>query len=91
MSSTRFTFPYSHAFSGGHLTVTVGDDPAEPTCLIEFADGTTVIGDILRSGTNGFDIVIPEYTTAKGTVVPAKTWSIRRRADDLLWRSRLLT
>ncbi|MGC4106540.1 MAG: hypothetical protein QM753_09375 [Thermomicrobiales bacterium] len=90
MTRSRFTFPYSHAFNGGHLIAVIGDDPTEPTCLVEFADGTTVIGEMLRSGMTWAEVTIPEYVTAKGTVVSAKTWCITRHANDLRWQSRLL-
>jgi hypothetical protein len=38
----RFSFPYSHAFPNGRVIVE-DDGVKEPRCMVEFADGTTVI------------------------------------------------
>ncbi|GHD21673.1 hypothetical protein ACFOEZ_00895 [Tianweitania populi] len=84
----RFVFPHSHAFRKGRVTVDDDGKPG-PECLVEFGDGITVIAewsgedDVLR-------LSIPEYCTARGTVVNGRTWRVAK-GKDRLWRSELLS
>lgn len=84
----RFVFPHSHAFRNGR--VTVGDDgKAIPECLVEFGDGITVIANWQGDG-DAIQLSVPDYHTAKGTLVVARTWRLARGKDGL-WRSQRLT
>lgn len=80
----RFTFPHSHAFPGGMVTVE-DDSNAEPECLIEFGDGVTVIANWQQVGP---DIVldVPSYRTVKGTQIEPKSWYLAQQTDGV-WRS----
>ncbi|HET6321941.1 MAG TPA: hypothetical protein VFF87_07805 [Hyphomicrobium sp.] len=82
----RFSFPHSHAFSGGQLTVK--DDAASgSSCMVEFGDGTMVIGELIDAANGHYDVTIPDYETAKGNVVKAHSWRITKRAGEDVWRS----
>ncbi|NGM45534.1 hypothetical protein G5B31_08300 [Rhodobacter sp. SGA-6-6] len=80
----RFTFPHSHAFRGGRVTVE-NDGTAGPGCLVEFGDGVTVIAEWQAEG-GGIRLAVPDYRTAKGTPVTARTWRLARSGDGP-WRS----
>ena len=82
----RFSFPHSHAFNGGQLGV--DDDGKSSTgCIIEFADGVTVIGGVSLAKDNEYEIIVPEYTTSKGNTVAAHRWHIIKRQGESVWRS----
>lgn len=83
----RFTFPHSHAFRKGRVAVD-DDGKAGPECLVEFGDGVTVLADWRADG-GAFRLSIPDYRTAKGTLVKARHWRIARGRDDL-WRAERL-
>lgn len=84
----RFMFPHSHAFRRGR--VIVEDYPkTAPECLVEFGDGVTVMGEWQPSG-DEIELTVPVYRTAKGTVIPSKTWKLARGHDGE-WRSDLVT
>lgn len=80
----RFSFPHSHAFHRGRVTIEDEEDEA-PNCAIEFGDGTTIIGEWRRAG-DGIDLIVPAYRTAKGTAIPAKRWTLVKGRDGV-WRS----
>lgn len=80
----RFIFPHSHAFRRGRVTVEDEDAPG-PKCLVEFADGVTVIADWLRDGPN-LHLSIPSYRTAKGAQIAPRSWCLVRGKDGV-WRS----
>lgn len=80
----RFSFPHSHAFPGGRVVVE-DDATAGPECLVEFADGATVIAE-WRPADDAIHLSIPAYRTAKGTPVAARRWRLVRRKDGV-WRS----
>lgn len=80
----RFTFPNSHAFSGGRMSVEKDEAP-EPGCIVEFGDGSTVLASFTRSG-DGYSLSIPAYRTARGNTVQPRTWRVVRSADGE-WRS----
>jgi len=82
----RFSFPHSHAFQGGRVTVE-NDGKSEPKCLVEFGDGVTVIADWQQTGSD-IRLSVPTYRTAKGTEVASRTWRLVERADGV-WRSQL--
>lgn len=84
----RFTFPHSHAFPGGRVTVH-DDGTAEPDCLVEFGDGVTVIGEWQAEG-DAIRLSVPDYSTARGTLVSARSWRLAKGADSL-WRSERLS
>ncbi|ELT47466.1 hypothetical protein [Brucella intermedia] len=80
----RFSFTHSHAFPGGRVAIEDAE-ASEGTCVVEFADGSAMIGewhpddaDILLS--------IPAYRTAKGTDVAAQSWRLVRNKQGE-WRS----
>lgn len=81
----RFKFPLSHAFNGGRLAV---DDDGAPgqECMVEFGDGSAAIGAFAAAG-DAYDLAVPEYRTAKGTIVRARNWKLVRSSDGT-WRSR---
>ncbi len=79
----RFSFPHSHAFPGGRVTVDE-DDAAEGACEVEFA-GVTVIGAWSREGA-ALHLDVPTYRTAHGTQVTGRRWRIARGKDGG-WRS----
>lgn len=80
----RFLFPHSHAFRRGRVTVD-DDGKAAPECLVEFGDGVTVIAE-WRKDEADIQLSVPDYRTAKGTLVTARTWRLTRGKDGL-WRS----
>jgi hypothetical protein len=80
----RFSFPYSHAFHGGRIGVHDDGQPG-PTCTVEFSDGSAVIGQYASEGED-LILSVPEYRTAKGTTVRARTWKIAGSSDGV-WRT----
>lgn len=80
----RFSFPHSHAFRGGRVTVE-DEGGSGPDCLVAFGDGVTVIAACHRSG-EAIRLAVPAYRTAKGTQVAARNWRLVRREDGV-WRS----
>jgi hypothetical protein len=84
----RFVFPHSHAFRNGR--VAVDDDGREgPDCLVEFGDGVSVIAE-WRPDDDAIRLAIPDYRTARGALVTARTWRLARGKDGL-WRSESLS
>ena len=81
----RFSFPYSHAFPNGRVIVK-DDGVKEPRCMVEFADGTTVIA-AWRPGKEDIALDMPDYRTAKGTRVSARRWRLVRGSDGI-WRAK---
>jgi hypothetical protein len=82
----RVMFPYSHAFSGGR--VEVQDDGADgPSCVVEFADGTIVIGEVLGIDAGRYQLLVPAYITASGSLVQQRRWVLERRREERGWRS----
>ena len=79
----RFAFTHSHAFPGSR--VAVEEDGAEG-CLVEFGDGTTVIGRWRCDG-EAIELEIPAYRTARGNPVDARRWRLVRSTGSE-WRSR---
>lgn len=80
----RFSFPHSHAFNRGR--VSVEDDGAPgPECTVEFGDGSIVIGTCAAAG-EAYALSVPQYRTARGTTIQAKDWRLVRSADGS-WRS----
>ncbi len=82
----RFTFPHSHAFNGGQLTVE-DDGASGSSCLVEFGDGTTVVAELLGTTDGGYEVKVPDYKTGKGHVVKTRIWYIAKRATESVWRS----
>ncbi|MGE0339524.1 MAG: hypothetical protein AB7O79_06555 [Xanthobacteraceae bacterium] len=80
----RFVFPHSHAFRRGRVTVD-DDGKGGPECLVEFGDGVTVIAE-WRKDEADIQLSVPDYRTAKGTLVTARTWRLMQGKDGL-WRS----
>ncbi len=81
----RFVFTHSHAFPGAR--VALHEDGTEgPGCLVEFGDGTAVIGQWARED-EAIGLDIPGYRTAKGNPVAARRWRLTRSAGGE-WRSR---
>lgn len=83
----RFVFPHSHAFRRGRVTLD-DDGKAAPECLVEFGDGVTVIAE-WRADEDTIRLFIPDYHTARGTLVKARTWRLAQDKDGL-WRSERL-
>ncbi len=81
----RFSFPYTHAFPNGRVVVEE-DEANEPQCMVEFADGTTVIA-AWRREKEGIALDIPEYRTGKGTRVSARRWRLVQGSDGI-WRTK---
>lgn len=82
----RLSFPYSHAFKGGQLTLADDGDP-HGECIVEYGDGITVIGQVVDHDVAFYDVAVPEYMTAKGSIVVAHTWRIMQRDGESVWRS----
>ena len=80
----RFSFPHSHAFNGGRLTIEQ-DEANGVECEIEFGDGSIVIGQA-RSAGDAILLAVPEYRTRKGTTVAAHDWKLVRSPEGD-WRS----
>lgn len=80
----RFAFPHSHAFRRGRVTVD-DDGKVGPECLVEFGDGVTVIAQWQADG-DAIGLSVPDYRTAKGTLVTARNWRLARSRDGV-WRS----
>lgn len=70
----RFSFPHSHAFPGGRVSVD-DEDEAEGPCEIEFSDGVTVIGNWQRDD-DAIRLDVPTYRTARDTEVHARRWRL---------------
>lgn len=81
----RFFFSQSHAFPGGRVAVEE-TGAAAGTCIVEFGDGVTVIGE-WHPADGGIRLDIPSYRTAKGTAVTARSWLLQQTGDGS-WRSR---
>lgn len=84
----RFVFPHSHAFRRGRVIVD-DDGKAGPECMVEFGDGATVIAEWQRDE-DVIRLSVPDYRTAKGTLVSARTWRLAQGKDGL-WRSERLS
>lgn len=80
----RFSFTHSHAFPGGRLTVEDAE-ATEGTCVVEFSDGSAMIGEWHPDG-DDILLRIPAYRTAKGTDVDAQSWRLVLNKDGE-WRS----
>ena len=80
----RFSFPYSHAFNGGRVVVDDDGSPG-PTCMVEFGDGSTVVG-AFASEERAIRLSVPAYRTAKGNAVRSRHWQIVQSGDGS-WRS----
>jgi len=80
----RFTFPHSHGFRQGRVKVE-DDETATPDCLVEFGDGITVLAQWQNDG-DAIRLAVPDYRTARGTLVTARTWRLAKGKDGL-WRS----
>ncbi|MCM5689767.1 hypothetical protein M8037_13305 [Sinorhizobium meliloti] len=70
----RFSFTHSHAFQGGRLTIEDAE-ATEGSCVVEFSDGSAMIGEWHPDGADIL-LKIPAYRTAKGTDVAAQSWRI---------------
>jgi len=66
----RFSFAHSHAFLGSQVVISDSDE-TQGACMVDFGDGTTVIGE-WRSADNGMHLTAPAYRTARGTKVTRK-------------------
>ena len=84
----RFTFPHSHAFRRGRVAVD-DDGKAGPEGLVEFGDGITVAAQ-WRTEDDAIRLDVPDYRTAKGTLVTARTWRLVRDKRGV-WRSERLS
>ncbi|AXC49743.1 hypothetical protein DRW48_08625 [Paracoccus suum] len=80
----RFLFPHSHAFRKGRVTVD-DDGKAAPDCLVEFGDGVTVIAEWRAEG-DSIRLTVPDYRTARGTLVTVQNWRLAKGQDGH-WRS----
>ncbi|WP_337181590.1 hypothetical protein [Shinella sp.] len=80
----RFSFPHSHAFQGGRLTIEDAE-MSEGMCVVEFGDGVAMIGEWHPDG-DDIRLTVPAYRTAKDTDVEARRWQLVRSQDGS-WRS----
>lgn len=80
----RIAFPKSHAYRGSLVSVDLADSADEARALVEFGDGATAIAECRPEG-DTIRLAIPEYRTAGGTTVKARTWELRRSGQQ--WRS----
>lgn len=78
-------FPHSHAYDGGRATIK-DDDRDGSTCVVEFGDGVIVFAKFSR-GKGDIQLSVPEYRTAKGTIISARLWRLVQRSDGT-WRSK---
>lgn len=79
----RFSFPHSHAFPGGRVSVDVGGHK-DSGCTIEFGDGMVLFGHWAYED-DGLVLSVPAYQTAKGTVIEAKQWRVVNVVADI-WK-----
>lgn len=79
----RFSFPYSHAFPGGRVSVDA-DDAEEGACEVAFADGVIVTGTWRRED-DALCLDVPAYRTARGNAVAEHRWRLLRSKDG--WRA----
>lgn len=84
----RFLFPHSHAFRRGRVTVDE-DRTVGPECLVEFGDGIAIVAK-WQADEDAIRLSIPDYRTARGTLVTARTWRLVRGKDGR-WRSERLS
>lgn len=84
----RFLFPHSHAFRKGRVTID-DDGKTAPNCLVEFGDGVTVVAEWHAEG-DTIRLSVPDYRTAKGALVTARSWRLAKSSDGL-WRSTRLS
>lgn len=80
----RVSFSHSHVFPGCRATVVDVENKGQD-CLVEFADGLTVLAR--RQDTQqGVLISIPAYRTRKRNWVDSRRWLLERRGNE--WRAR---
>lgn len=70
----RFSFPHSHAFSGGEVRIEDAE-ATEGKCVVEFGDGVVMIGD-WHPDVDAVVLDVPAYRTARGTEVDARRWRL---------------
>ncbi|SNT83525.1 hypothetical protein SAMN02744786_3368 [Stenotrophomonas sp. CC120222-04] len=85
----RFEFTHTHIYPGAtaDLSGRLPEAEGETTCLVELSDGVVLStscsvrgGEVLLS--------MPEYLTARGAKIPAKTWALRRDVETGAWRAK---
>ncbi|MEU6483996.1 hypothetical protein [Streptomyces sp. NPDC046887] len=82
---------HTHLFAGARLRVQALPDPAafaaRPRPIevdLRFSDGVVADTELRIPESGGPQLAVPAYTTAAGTSVDARTWTVRelRRLDD---------
>ncbi|WP_062213523.1 hypothetical protein [Streptomyces sp. NBRC 109706] len=76
--------PHTHLFRGGRLRIRELPDPAgyaaapRPLDLVlRMSDGTAVDAELLFSATGDAMLAVTAHTTAAGTALPERNWSVR--------------
>jgi hypothetical protein len=76
----------SHLYRGAQGILREGRG-AEGPCLVEFADGSLAFGRLVMTDERVV-LELDAYTTARGTMIPAKRWSVAvmRRGGEAHFR-----
>ena len=71
----------SHLYPGARGSVRGGGE----ACMVEFADGSVAFGRLAETPTGaakpGPVLALDGYTTARGTVIPARRWGVEIAGD----------
>lgn len=85
----RFEFTHTHIYPGATASLLGGlpDSDVETTCLVELSDGVVLSTSCSVSGGEVL-LSMPEYLTARGAKIPAKTWLLRKDLETGAWRAK---
>ncbi|WP_199085830.1 hypothetical protein [Bosea sp. ASV33] len=73
----------THCYPG--CRVRIEERGQNPSALVEFSDGTIVLGEL--DTTDGVTLLtVPSYRTARGTRIEIKTWRLEPGSGAGCWR-----
>ncbi len=87
----RFEFTHTHIYPGAtaDLSGAFPGTDGDTTCLVELSDGVVLSTSCSVRGQEVL-LSMPEYLTARGAKIPAKTWALRRDVETGAWRAKSL-
>jgi hypothetical protein len=68
----------THLYPGARVRTSAGELRRGDDVVIEFADLGSARGRVVGAGAAGVDIDVASHTTARGTTVAPKHWTLRR-------------
>lgn len=85
----RFEFSHTHIYPGAtaSLSGVLPSNDVETTCLVEMSDGVVLSTNCSVRGSEVL-LSVPEYLTARGAKIPARTWTLRRVRETAAWRAK---